>query len=368
MYKLTLQGNLVRLQVTNPRLSHSQLVSELLSAYYDNEDAVSLPYGVRGYQHPGDALRAFVRAYDRRKAHMSKIARGRVKEFSKRSRHRLLCLVARLNEGINGVLVTFTYKRNMQDHELSKQHLDLVLRYLKYHYPHAAALWRMEHQQRGAIHYHVMLLSNGHVWVDVNALRAYWRELVGEIASINVRWIDNRKRALAYVSKYVAKVDVIVAPKEKCCDELGAEEKEGNLDDVPYSEKGDTVQTAAVAQTTCELESMSASEAAEPFVGRFWGVFNRRALPLAPEHVFAWPEKFAFEYIELSRAVASWARSRYRLALCKRKSHSRFYRWLYGHVKRDRIRSGFTLFASANEWLRWCNGNLGVVHLGNCVV
>ena len=367
MYKLTLQGNLVRLQVTNPRLSHSQLVSELLNAYYDDEDAVILHGGVRGYRHAGDAFRAFVRAYDRRKAHMSKIARGRVKEFSKRSRHRLLSLVARLNEGINGVLVTFTYRSNMQDYEISKKHLDLVLRYLKYHYPHAAALWRMEHQQRGAIHYHVMLLSNEHVWVDVNALRAYWRELVDEVANINVRWIDNRKRALAYVSKYVAKVDVIVAPTEKCCDE-GVPEGEGNLDGMPYSEKGDTIQTAAVAQTTCELESMSASEAAEPFVGRFWGVFNRSVLPLAPEHVFTWGERYAFEYIELSRAVASWARSRYRLALCKGKSHSRFYRWLYNHVKRARVRVGFTIFASADEWLRWCNRNLGVLHLDSFVL
>jgi hypothetical protein len=324
--------------------------------YYDDEDAVRLPYGARGYEHAADAYRAFVRAYERRKLAMQAAHRGKIKEFSKRSRHRLLTLVARLDAHISGVLVTLTYKSNMQDYELSKQHLDLVLRYLKYHYPQASALWRLEQQQRGAIHYHVMLLTREHIWVDVNSLRAHWRHVIGEDASVNVKWVDNRKRAMMYVSKYVAKVS---SQTNDMADSRAS--AEGNLDSMPYSEK--TSLTGAAAKTACEFTSMPASEApaSSSFVGRFWGVFNRCKLPLADEHVFEFGEKFAFEYVELARAVGSWSKSRRRLALCKgNRRQAAFYSWLYNHVKRARVRLGFTIFADAQQWLRWCRTSLGV--------
>lgn len=304
MYKLTLQGDLVKLQVTAPQLSSCPDPSAGINPFYDDEDAVRLPGGVRGYQHPGDAFRAFVRAYERRREHLSKVARGRIKEFSKRSRHRLLSLTARLHENVQGVLVTFTYRSNMQDYETSKAHLDLVLRYLKYHYPQAAALWRMEHQRRGAIHYHVMLLSLQSVWVDVNGLRAYWRELVGEVANIDVKWVDSRRRALGYVAKYVAKVSDDSVSELQDGEEILQGDRTGaggSLDSMPYSENGDSTGPGAAAQQLSEFTSEAASEApaCSSFVGRFWGVSNRRVLPFAEEHVFVFSDAFTFEYVEL---------------------------------------------------------------------
>lgn len=359
MHILALQGNLVQLKVSSHYSPVENSRKELLDKFYDDNDAVFVG-GIRAYHDAADAYRAYMRACERRdavRAAIGAVSRGTIREFSRKSRHRLLSLVARVDEDVSGVMVTFTYRSNMQDYDTSKKHLDLVLRYLKYHYPGAAALWRMEQQQRGAIHYHVMLLTRGHVWVDIAALRAYWHSLVGEVASINVKWIGSRKRAFRYVAKYVAKV--LSAPEAVAAQAAVA----GNLDSLPYSEKASDGSAAVAARAACEPVSATTSEAADEdasvapgFVGRFWGVFNRKMMPFAPAHVFEFPDLPVGDYVELTRAVGAWAKSRRRAGFrAGKKAKYSFYDWLYHHVRHAHARAGFTLFADAASWLRWCS-------------
>lgn len=170
--------------------------------------------------------------------------RKMIAEFSRKSRLRLLKLVTRLEKNASGKFLTFTYRENMQDHTEAKVHLDLLLRYLKYHYKQGAFLWRMEYQKRGAIHFHVIAFNVA--WIDIDALTAYWQEMTGDDSYPDVEAIHNRRKAMYYVSKYVAKHE--------------RTDISGFISE-PYSEK-------------------------PQFFGRFWGVVNRKNLPLAVRTYF----------------------------------------------------------------------------------
>lgn len=167
------------------------------------------------------------------------VKRRMIAEFSRKSRLRLLKLVSRLEKTASGLFLTFTYRANMQDHTEAKNHLDLLLRWLKYNYPVGAFLWRMEYQKRGAIHFHVIAFNVHRV--DLQSITKYWQELTGDDSYPDVETMHNRRKALYYVSKYVAK----------------PEQNSSGFINEPYSEK--TV-----------------------FFGRFWGCVNRKALPFAP--------------------------------------------------------------------------------------
>lgn len=166
--------------------------------------------------------------------------RRAIADFSRKSRLRLLKLVSRLEKTASGLFLTFTYRANMQDHSAAKQHLDLLLRKLKYDHPEGAYLWRMEYQKRGAIHFHVIAF-NVHK-VEIEKLTQYWQELTGDDSFPDVERIQNRRKTLYYVSKYVAKHESNISS--------------GFINE-PYLEK-------------------------PAFFGRFWGVVNRKNLPLAP--------------------------------------------------------------------------------------
>lgn len=165
--------------------------------------------------------------------------RKMIAEFSRKSRLRLLKMVSRLEKTASGLFLTFTYRANMQDHSQAKTHLDLLLRWLKYNYAEGAFLWRMEYQQRGAIHFHIIAFNIHRV--DIAKITAYWQEMTGDDSYPDVETMHNRRKAMFYVSKYVAKTEKHLPS--------------GFINE-PYPEK---------------LQ----------FTGRFWGVVNRKLLPLA---------------------------------------------------------------------------------------
>jgi len=168
--------------------------------------------------------------------------RGVVQHFSRRSRSRLLRVGARLKKDVFGVMATFTYRENMVDHAEAKQHLKLLTQWLQYHYKNTALLWRLEYQERGAIHFHILCLNIN--WVDAGAVTAYWQKLTGDDSYPDLKRLRSRRRVMAYISKYIAKMEQ-------------SEQASGMSDgfiNVPYLQN---------------------------FVGRFWGIVNRKCLPLA---------------------------------------------------------------------------------------
>lgn len=168
--------------------------------------------------------------------------RGKVKNFSKKSRRRLLELLARTgNEKLPRVFLTLTYPSNMTDSEKGKQHLRSFLERVRRRYPRASAIWRIEYQKRGAVHFH-LLFFNLPFWKADN-IRQVWSEIIGEQnPRIRIETCRSRKKTTFYMSKYLAKV---------------ASEASVSLSNGPYLH-----------------------------AGRHWGSFNKAHMPMAALHLF----------------------------------------------------------------------------------
>lgn len=106
----------------------------------------------------------------------------------------------------------------------------------------ASAIWRMEYQRkRGAIHFH-LLVFNLPYWKQAE-VQETWEACTGEERSIvDIRLVHGSRSIMAYISKYIAKVD---------------SSEPTSLDDVSYQHAS-----------------------AGGLAGRFWGYINKELLPL----------------------------------------------------------------------------------------
>jgi len=131
-------------------------------------------------------------------------------KFSARSRRRFMNKGRRLNKSKLNLpyFVTLTYHKNMQQPEVAKKHLNTFLQRWRRKSEDFAYFWKMEPQQRGAVHFHLamfipedvkkklqvtkkrQLKSNGK---DVNALNALrieiqetWAEVTKDVDGVDV--------------------------------------------------------------------------------------------------------------------------------------------------------------------------------------
>jgi len=198
--------------------------------------------------------------------------RGRIADFSRQSRRRLLNLLASIDQKASGLplFVTLTYPG--QDWERyaksMKRHLDNFRRWLVYHVPIAAVVWRLEMQKRGAPHFHLLLFGTS--FLDAYKVASAWWRIVDSgqashlMAGTEVRACKSWRQATAYVAKYMAK------PMEG-----------------EWTGKG-----------IWELP------------GRFWGVWGKERLAIVP---FAWELGWQ-ETVRFRRILRGYCRSRgYRL-------------------------------------------------------
>ena len=253
------------------------------------------------------------RALENKKS-WSSARRGTITHFSRKSRKRLIELACRLRDDARGLFITCTYRTNQRDFRLSKSHLDKLCRWLRYHYPWCSILWRMETQDRGAIHYHLLVF--GVRFIPAKMLTAYWQSLTGDDSYPDVKRIHNRRQALSYVSKYIA----------KRLDQVGRRfirliPREARMDlSICHKRRRGFFRWKA----TKELRLGSG------FIGRFWGVAGRNNLPMADEAHYQ--EKTAVSpYLQFRRAVGK----------------------VYPPARRGRI-TGFSLFTKELEvWKRY---------------
>jgi len=109
-------------------------------------------------------------------------------------------------------------------------------------FPAVSAVWRMEPQERGAAHFH-LLVFNLPFWKQCD-LQMVWEACTGEKRSIvHIKLVHGARSVMAYVSKYIA--------KEDARDELTS------LDDDAYQHAP-----------------------REKLAGRFWGWIRKECLPL----------------------------------------------------------------------------------------
>lgn len=151
--------------------------------------------------------------------------RGDIEEFTAKSRKRLMLKIAEIDKDVykecGTYFLTLTYHDNFQDAVAAKQHLENLYMRIRRANPCASMIWRIELQARGAIHFHCILILRERVdewkltkfvsraWTDITGgdmLQYKWHMgMLGNEKCVSV--IEDYKRVMRYVSKYVSKVD-----------------------------------------------------------------------------------------------------------------------------------------------------------------
>lgn len=263
--------------------------------------------------------------------------------FSKQSRKRLLEYMARLDcekyfeAGGQAVFVTYTYPRDFPSDRKAKRHLRALLMRVARRWRLAAGIWRMEHQQRGAPHFHIILFGIGPA--DCPLVRSLWAKVIGYAggqAPLQVRAepVTSWRKLQNYVAKYCAK---------------SSGEAERGLDNVTYLHApigeafyGDTeVPGGAV---TMRGRTRSDTE------GRVWGWFHKRALPWGSLDLF--PAIPSTWLTVLKRAANRFLRASWKARKVQALRENREFK---GRARPFRLqgskRVGFSLFSDNPE--RW---------------
>lgn len=146
--------------------------------------------------------------------------RGRIKGFSRSSRRRLMVKISSVEKGaMLPVFVTLTWPDEFPSPAVSKQELDIFLKRLRRSFPSVGLIWKLEPQQRGAPHYHMLCWGS-----SVDELQAFvpkaWFDIAGQGDYLHLAWhmgllgsgnipccqqVRSRRGMLAYASKYLGK-------------------------------------------------------------------------------------------------------------------------------------------------------------------
>jgi len=132
--------------------------------------------------------------------------RGRIKRFSANARRRLIRFMARMRmKNCRATFITLTFK-GYPTNEVAKMALHAFLQRIARKFPQASAVWRMEYQQRGSIHFH-LLCFNLPYWDWKEILEAWKACSRQHRARVHVTLVKSRKGVMNYVSKYIAKTE-----------------------------------------------------------------------------------------------------------------------------------------------------------------
>jgi len=165
----------------------------------------------------------------------SGLIRGRVSQFTKRSRTRMIRVMAKMRNMDRGFFVTLTWPGEFENDAAKwKVQMQNFFKRFRRFMPEIRCVWRMEYKVRlsgameGYIAPHIHLLLFGfedYVFSDVDALRAWiavnWTECIPGASADHLAagtqcdLIFNRQHATRYASKYAAKAEKtfsIVAP------------------------------------------------------------------------------------------------------------------------------------------------------------
>jgi hypothetical protein len=193
--------------------------------------------------------------------------RGKVTEFSDRSRKRLTRLLHRLSPAW-GVFITLTIADASISPQQAKRRLWSLIRWLRSKLGFEAVIWKQEFQARGAVHFHLLAFSwhRRPPWVEQEELASRW--------GLGFVWVEffDKGRVLSYVAKYVRKP---VAPAGGG-DPPGGDPPGGAPAADPPEGASPTAVPPAGAVDLTDTAIFEQGEQDAP--GRFWGVVGREAL------------------------------------------------------------------------------------------
>lgn len=219
--------------------------------------------------------------------------RGTVTTFSLRSRKRMLESLARLDMENAGFVcfVTLTYPDGPDGApavEQTNRDLQVFFKRLRRHAPECSGIWRREWEARksgafaGTVFPHFHMLFFGLPFLPHEELNRTWREVVGVEGYLRteIKGIASWKQALHYVSKYMAKVKRGPGPAApaRTCGGDAEPPASRSLVNVPYL-------------------------AGATGMGRSWGIFNRKSLPVAERKTLLLPTE-RFEWVDCMKGLA----------------------------------------------------------------
>ena len=236
--------------------------------------------------------------------------RGVVSEFSRQSRKRMLSLLARLDWPRLGLVcfVTLTYPDGNGSPATNATERDrqTFFKRLRRLHPRTSGIWRREWVTRKSgryvgveyPHYHLLLFNLP--FLPHEDLNQIWREVIGWDGYVRteIEGVKDYRRAIAYVSKYMAKPVEGASRTERgdCvgasngCGNGGGDEGSGGFGGEPKAPDRSLVYSAYLT-----------GEHRSP-VGRAWGVFNRKEVPLARLERVRLP---AGDWLDTAKQVAS---------------------------------------------------------------
>lgn len=226
----------------------------------------------------GRLFRAAVEGFGGRGGRTGGGLRGRVEEFSKASRHRLLERLARMDfagmmSSCSAKFVTVTYPDDYPSARSSKEHLGALRRRIARRYGNAPMVWRLGVQGRGAPHYHFIVF--GLQWISVSWLRASWGAIIGHTGGqrlqVDVQQVRSPKLVASYVARYEAKQEAAATA--------------GATAQARADEAADAVLLDLLAYQAGGEEG----EGTWDRPGRFWGVWNSDLFTWCPREEWSAP-------------------------------------------------------------------------------
>lgn len=202
--------------------------------------------------------------------------RATIKDFSPQSRGRLFDLFNKMELKSKVVFITLTYERCDTDASTAKENLFAFVKRLQRRFPRKpmSFVWRMEFQERGAIHFHI--LAVGLPFVPKEKIQTLWAAVTCQVRPFTrIEMIFSSKKVMNYVAKYVAKVN-------------------------PPEIGGFNLPTYLAA-----YQSQNGDE-----IGRVWGVIGKKYLPMAEcvtiECAFNYAKFMQFRYIASHQYPPIW--------------------------------------------------------------
>jgi len=144
--------------------------------------------------------------------------RGKVKGFSFASRRRLMYTIAKIKlDAELPVFITLTYPMLFPSPMESKKHIDAFRKRLLRAFPGIGYIWKLEPQERGAPHYHIMAWGVSEMDLK-NFIPEVWFEIAGGGDMLHLAFhegrlhnqhcvnkVRSRNGVMRYASKYLGK-------------------------------------------------------------------------------------------------------------------------------------------------------------------
>lgn len=131
-----------------------------------------------------------------------------------RARREIIDII-KLNLSIDSCLLTLTYKENMQDYDRARKDFDKFVKRIKYNFGIVLKYLRViELQQRGAIHFHVVVFNSDFVRIPYNEIYRIWRHGAVHIRKIEIIDDVTADKIGNYLGKYLTKSKDIAVNKK----------------------------------------------------------------------------------------------------------------------------------------------------------